>query len=527
MRIFYNARIYTLLPKETTATAMAIEGDRIIAVGNDTQILAEESDCIERIDLQGKTIWPGLTDAHFHLEHYALSLKTIDCETDTLDDCLQLIAERIAKSSNASWILGHGWDQNSWGGEFGNAYDLDRVASNIPVCLTAKSMHASWVNTVALKKAGITSSTPDPEGGKIQRDAKGHPTGILFENAMRKVKQVIPSPTIDEVSNAILNAQSNLWQFGITGVHDYDQVRCFSALQILNQNELLQLRVVKGIPLEEMDHAIAIGLRSDFGNHFLRIGSVKLFADGALGTHTAAMFEPYENEVDNIGILFLNARQIQELGQRASANGLSLAIHAIGDRANHEALNAYERLREFEVQNNLPKLRHRIEHVQILHPNDINRLARLGITASMQPIHATSDMFVADALWGERSANAYPFRSLLDCGTSLAFGSDAPVESPNPFWGLHAAVTRQQHDGKPGLDGWYPDQRLTLLEALKAYTIGPAYCAGLENQLGKLFPGSLADLIVLDTDPFSIKAQNIYQIHPVATMIGGKWVYQS
>jgi predicted amidohydrolase YtcJ len=340
------------------------------------------------------------------------------------------------------------------------------------------------------------------------------------------VERILPKPGLEEVARELLNAQRALWQMGITSVHDYDRRRCFSALQLLQARGQLRLRVIKGIPLEDLEHALELGLRGGFGNDTLRIGSVKAFADGALGPQTAAMLKPYEDNPGNSGILLMDSEQVFEAGQRAAQAGLGMAIHAIGDRANHEVLNGYAQLRRYETHNSLPELRHRIEHVQILHDQDLNRLAELKVIASVQPLHATSDMHMADRYWGSRSAGAYAFGSLLRSGAKLAFGSDAPVESPNPFWGLHAAVTRQRPDGDPGPAGWYPEQRLDLLEALHGFTTGPAYAAGWEDRQGKLAPGYFADLILLKEDPFDQPSQELHHIQPLATMIGGEWVWQ-
>jgi hypothetical protein len=260
----------------------------------------------------------------------------------------------------------------------------------------------------------------------------------------------------------------------------------------------------------------------------LRIGGIKAFADGALGPRTAAMIQPYTGEQNNSGILLLDAEELYEVGLQAVENGLSLAVHAIGDRANHEVLNAIKELRKQETKFgtwHTSQLRHRVEHVQVIHPDDAGRYAALGVIASMQPVHIVSDMFTADRYWGKRAAYSYGWRTQLDHGTTLAFGSDAPVESPNPFWGLHAAVTRHQPDGKPGEDGWYPEQKITLHEALKAYTTGAAYATYMENQLGMLAPGFLADLLLLDRDPFTCSPEELRGIKPLATMVGGEWVF--
>jgi predicted amidohydrolase YtcJ len=386
-------------------------------------------------------------------------------------------------------------------------------------------LHAGWANSAALRAAGITAATVDPPNGQIQRDEHGQPTGILFEEAQGLVEDAIPHPSAEEDIAAIQTAQARLWSFGLTGVHDFDRLRSFAALQSLHGRGQLKLRVHKNLPVEVLEHAIGIGLRSGLGDDLLRIGGIKVFADGALGPRTAAMVEPYAGEPNNRGMLFLDAEQLFEHAQNAARGGLKMTVHAIGDRANHEVLNAYEQLRNFERSAGLPALRHRIEHVQILHPDDLQRLGKLHIIASMQPIHATSDMQAADEYWGERSQYAYSWRTQLEAGSVLAFGSDAPVESPNPWLGIHAAVTRRRADGSPGAEGWYPQQRLTLGEALAGFTTGPAYAAGAENKLGRLAPGYLADLIVMEQDPFSIDAHELQHLLPSAVMLGGEWVY--
>jgi predicted amidohydrolase YtcJ len=310
-------------------------------------------------------------------------------------------------------------------------------------------------------------------------------------------------------------------------VHDFDRADSFAALQTLHKGGELKLRVLKSLPVEILEQAVEVGLRSGFGDDLLRIGGIKVFADGALGPHTAAMFEPYIGEPDNRGMLFLDGEELFEIGRKAASGGLSLAVHAIGDKANHEVLNGFKQLRKFEADEGLPHLRHRIEHVQLLHPDDLGKLADFGIIASMQPIHATSDMLMADTSWGDRSRYGYAWRTLLDKGIRMVFGSDAPVDSPNPFLGIHAAVSRRRVDGSPGPEGWYPEQRITGEEALHGYTTGPAYAAGMEDRLGKLAPGCLADLIVLDSDPFTCPPEALRGIKPKATMVGGDWVWEA
>lgn len=532
LSIIYNAKIYTLDNAQPDASAIVIDqtNDRILFIGQSDQALREFESCGEHYDATGRVIIPGLTDAHIHLEQYSLGLQKIDCETDTRLECIERVRERVQKTMPGAWVLGHGWNQNNWGEGFGDAALLDEVSPQNPVYLTAKSLHAGWANSKALQQAGITDQTADPAGGRIDRGQFGKPNGILFESAMQLVSDIVPEPSLESVIHAISQAQKNLWRMGLTGVHDFDRQRCFSALQILHERGELGLRVLKSIPLEGLPHAVEIGLRSGFGDDTLRVGSIKIFADGALGPRTAAMIQPYENEPDNRGILMMDAEELFEQGELAVRNGFSLAVHAIGDLANHEVLNAYNKLKTLETESITdppPKsLRHRIEHVQLIHPDDVARLAKLGIIASMQPVHATSDMIMADRFWGERSALAYAWRAQLQHGAHIAFGSDAPVEHPNPFYGLHAAVTRRRIDGTPGPNGWYPEQRITIEEALRGFTVGPAYAANMENRLGKLKAGYHADLLLLNADPIKSEPDQLKMIQPVATMVAGRWVWQ-
>ena len=525
MIILHNARIHTLDAAHPIASAIAIDSGLILAVGGDE--LLDEYERAECEDMGGCVILPGLTDGHIHLKEYALSLQIVDCEVETKDEILLRVAERRRQTLSGEWVRGHGWNQNSWGGEWPSAADLEAVTPDNPTYLTAKSLHVAWANPLALKLAGINPSTPDPANGSIQRDINGVPTGILLEEALKLVESVIPEPTPEDLVKNIQQAIAGLWRMGLTGVHDFDKRTCFQALQLLRERGDLFFRVVKSIPLELLPHAVALGLRTGFGDDFLRIGSVKLFADGALGPHTAAMIESYVDEPQNRGILILDNEQLFEHACLAAKNGLSLAVHAIGDRAVHEVLEGFTRLRAFEREHGLQSFRHRIEHVQTIRPEDAGRLAELDVIASMQPIHAPSDMVMADRLLGGRAAFSYAWRTQIQHGARLVFGSDAPVESPNPFRGLHAAVTRRRMDGSPGTEGWFPEQRLTIQEALEGFTLGPAFAAGMEDRLGRLSIGFLADLIVVETDPFTSDPADLLSIQPKATMVGGEWVWRS
>jgi len=527
MLVIHNANIHTLNPKQELVIALAIDQGRILAVGNDDEILAA-FDKSHKLNVNGRTLLPGLTDAHIHLEEYAFAQQKVDCETQSQLECLERVAARIRDAQPGEWIMGHGWNQNNWAEGYGSAQQLDQISPNNPVFLTHKSLHSAWVNSITLQLAGIDRNTSNPEGGRISHQENGDPDGILYEAAVNLIYSIVPEPSPIQIAQAFRSMFPMLWKVGLTGVHDFDSRRCLSALQILHQAHELKMRVVKGIPLEQLPATIDLGLHTGFGDDMLRLGPVKLFADGALGPQTAAMLEPYEDDPQNHGILMLGAGELYEYSRRAVENGLSLAVHAIGDRANREVLNAYAQLRQFERSlhpQEKSQLQHRIEHVQVLHPDELSRFAELNIIASMQPIHATSDMRMADRYWGKRSAYAYAWRSLLSHGACLIFGSDAPVESPNPFWGIYAAVTRHRADGSPSAEGWYAEQRVNLPEAIHAYTTGPAFAVNMENRLGRLVPGYLADLIILNQDPYSCPPEELLNIRPVATMVGGEWAY--
>ena len=522
MLILFNGRV-GLNPLQT---AVAVEEDRIAAVGTDAEILALDRPGTQKINLGDKTLWPGLRDSHLHLEKFAISLQQVNCETRSREECLARVREKASTLTAGSWMLGRGWNQNEWGNGFGTAAELDPVSLGHPVFLYDKSLHSAWVNSKALVMAGITRSTPDPKGGIIQRDEAGDPTGILFETAVDLVDEVIPPPSSEERLNFMRAAQEQLIQLGLTNVTDFDPLTSYATLLEMQQDQSLKLRVTKGIPIEKLDWAIEQGIQSGTCNGRIRWGSLKLFADGALGPQTAAMLRPYEDNSSNFGSLQLTADEIFETGIRASSRGISLAIHAIGDRATHEVLNGYAMLREYEKCNHYSFLKHRIEHLQLLHRDNLNKCAELGITASMQPIHILSDMYTADRCWGSRSAYAYAFHTLLNSGARLIFGSDAPVASPNPFWGIHAAVTRRRQDGQPSVDGWNSQERISLTEALSAYSNTPAELENNSSHIDIISSGQLADLIVLAENPYKIDPQQLFTLKPQSVMIGGEWVYQ-
>ena len=531
--ILHNGRIHTMNPQQPTATAVAIREGKIVAVGSDDAIKPLLTAGGEMVNLNGRCLTPGLVDAHVHFQHFALSLQRVDLRgTKTLDEALNRITQKLPtdyRSLNTdTWLEGRGWRVTDWGQtNFPTAAHLDAISSDIPICLRDHSGHAAWVNSRALQIANVDDQTADPSGGQIQRDENGQPTGILFEDAIDLVARHIPETTTDQIAKAMQQAQEYCWRVGLTGLHDFDGRACFVALQTLQQNGELGLRVVKNVPVYRLEHAIGVGLRSGFGNEWLRIGGVKIFADGALGPRTASMIAPYEGEPDNYGIVVTDKEEMWEKASAASANGLSVTVHAIGDKANHDVLDVYEAVRREEAARGQAPLRHRIEHVQIIHPADQPRLAELGVIASMQPIHATSDMETAVHHWGSRTKDSYAWRTMLNSGATLLFGSDAPIEKIDPLPGIHATVTRQRADGNPGPDGWHPEQKLTMAETIHAFTTAAAITSGQEAQQGSIAPGKLADFTIFGRDIFTIPPDELLDVEISGTVVSGEFKHRT
>jgi predicted amidohydrolase YtcJ len=429
------------------------------------------------------------------------------------------------------WLRGGGWNVNLWtDGVQPHRRVLDVVAADTPVALDSKDLHAVWLNSEALRRAGITAATPDTPGGVIERDADGTPTGVLKENAVALAAAAYPRPELAETLAAARAAIPAMWQAGIVALHNANDTAdglAFRTYQELRRRGELGLRVLQQIPACNLEHARALGLRSGLGDARLRVGGIKLFADGALGSRTANMLQPYRTEPDNWGVAAADPEEMLEQALAASAAGLSLSIHAIGDRANRDVLNILAEVRRQEGATQRPALRHRIEHVQCIHADDLPRLAQLDILASVQPIHATSDIFIVEKYWGpERAAGAYAFRRLLDSGAHLVFGSDGPIEPHAPLIGIHAAVTRRRSDGTPGPDGWQPQERITVAEAVDAYTYWPAYAAGEESYRGSIAPGKAADLVALSGNIFETDPMALLDLQVTLTIMDGEIVWR-
>lgn len=526
--LFTNGHFHTLDSGRPQVEALAVSAGHIVALGSTAELVATFPN-FTRIDLGGRPVLPGFVDSHIHLAGYGINLRRADLrDVRSLREAVERVRAVVQREAPGSWIRGRGWDKNLWPEDrFPSKADLDPISPDNPVALSSKDGHLLWVNSAAQRLARIDRRTPDPPGGEITRDARGEPTGILKELAKDLVWKTIPPADSALIEQGIRDAATALHRFGIVGVHSfvgteaYEGPPTFAALQRLYSRGELKLRVWTTIPVDALDMVAGSGLRTGFGNDWLRVGPVKIFADGTLGSQTASMLEPFDGQPQNTGIAIYAREQLIDLVGRAVRAGFWCAIHAIGDRANRWVLDAYE---AHHASSQRIGARHRIEHVQLLHPDDLPRLAPLGVIASMQPIHCTSDRDIADRYWGRRSRYAYAWRLLLDAGTVLTFGSDAPVETPDVFQGIYAAVTRLR-PAEPDVPAWYPEEALSVAEAVRAYTVGGAYAAGQEAVAGTLDEGRLADFVVLNRDILRVPPPEILHTRVVATIIGGDIVY--
>ncbi len=517
--LFEGGKIWTGDPSRPRAQALAVRRGWIVAVG-ETADLRDVFPRFRRVSLDGCAVLPAFTDSHIHFAAFGLALRQVELRAcRSLRDAVDAIAAAALTARPGEWIRGRGWDKNLWPeGRFPRKEDLDSVMGDHPVLLHSKDGHTAWVNSLALARAGIMRDTPDPEGGMIARDADtGEPTGLLAERAVHPVAALAGRPAPETLEEAIQDATAAAHRAGIAGVHVMEGADVLSAVQRLRARGVLGVRVCMMIPEDALDAAIALGMRSGFGDLMVRVGGVKIFADGALGSQTASLLRPYEGQPQNSGVVVRTRTQLHALVHRAASHGVAAAVHAIGDQANRWVLDAFEAARPETIQWGL---RHRIEHVQLLHPQDLPRLAALDVIASMQPIHCTQDRDIADRYWGDRSRYAYAFRSLLECGTRLTFGSDAPVETLDVLAGIYAAVTRKRRE-EPDRPAWYPEESLTTVEAVRAYTDGPAYAMGEETIKGRLAPGFVADFVALSEDPLAVPADRLPGIRVLLTVVGG------
>jgi predicted amidohydrolase YtcJ len=503
---FQNGHIVTMRGRDDAVTGMRIKGDRIAAL--EASAGGDEA----TIDLRGRTVIPGFCDAHTHFHYWATTQDHLELGGAlSRAEAITLIGARAADLPGGVWIQGRGLNQNAWDPPvFPSRYDLDSVAPRNPAAIFSKDEHTYWVNSLALEKAGINRHTPDPEGGQILRDDSGKPTGILTELAYKMIEAIIPPSPPDQASDAMTRAADSLHRLGVTAVHDMGGWEAWEAYLRWSRS----LDIVKYIPVEEAQRAVQAGLKSGDVDASLRLGGLKLFADGALGSQTAYLFEPYEGTSDNLGVSRITPAQFEEHLAFAEAHELACAIHAIGDRANSQVIDC-------ALNHRAEILRHRVEHVQTIRPEDIKRMATSGWTASVQPSHIIPDRATAIRNLGEeRSRNTYPFRSLMTAGVPLAFGSDCPIEPVDPLMGIYAACCRAHPTDSGG--SWESAQCIDRYTALAAFTVGGAYAAGLAPGSGSLSPGMRANFVILDRDILTVPANEIPATRVLATFYAGR-----
>ena len=521
-----NARVYTLDAGNTAADTIVIRDARIAFVGRraDTNIQFGE----QTIDLDGRTVLPGFVDSHAHLIGLARGTMSLNLAGST---AAEQVAEQVSEAARAkgagAWITGRGWDQTRWpGGAFPTSALLDKAAPANPVYLTRIDGHAAWVNQMAMQAAGITRNTADPPGGRVLRDEYGEPSGVLVDRAQDLVDRIIPQPGEDETDAAVEQAIAACLRVGLVGIHEMgvglDTIAAYRRLIARQAFPFRNYAAVMGRSRSAWPAYRERGPEIDPDGR-LTIRAVKFLADGALGSRGAAMHAPYADEPGNSGLMLMQPDEIERATREAAAAGFQPCIHAIGDRANTAVLDVYARVL---AERPGEDLRFRVEHAQILRPEDIPRLRQLNVLPSMQPTHCTSDLPWGEARIGpERLRGAYAWRSLLDSGVIIAGGSDFPVEEPNPLHGIHAAVTRRPRDGSD--PNWQPEQRMTRLEAVRAFTTWAAYAAFEEHVAGSIEPGKRADLVVLDNDPFTCDEMAIADIGVAMTIVAGEVVYRA
>ncbi len=524
--IFVNGKIWTVDKTKPVAQAVAVLGDKIIAVGSNSEIKKYAGRNTKIVDLKGRLMLPGFIDDHTHFVSGGFQLMSVNLrDAKTPEEFAQRVKEYAEKNPNR-WITGGDWDHELWGGELPRKEWIDKYTQNVPVFVTRYDGHMGLANSLALKLAGITKETPDPPGGLIVRDENGEPTGILKDEAMSLVYRVIPEPTLEERVNAIKLALDEARKLGLTGIHDIGTTEDLRAYQELYKRGELTLRVYLRLPISQWEDLAKLGIEVPFGNDFIRIGSLKAFADGSLGSMTALFFEPYDENPNTKGLatdIVIDGR-LEKWAIEADKAKLQLSIHAIGDSANSLVLTLFEKIVK---ENPSWDRRFRIEHAQHIHPKDFIRFKSLNVIASMQPYHAIDDGRWAEKRIGkERCKTSYAFRTFLDYGVKLCFGSDWNVAPLSPILGIYAAVARQTLDGKHP-EGWFPEQKISVEEAVECYTINNAYAEFAENEKGSITPGKFADFVVLSENIFNIPGEKIKDVEVLMTVVGGKIVYQS
>ena len=527
--IVRNASIYTADSAMPRAQAFAVKDGRFMLVGSNAEVDAIAGPQTERLEAARQFIIPGMIDAHAHLPNLGRLLRTVNLKgTSSYEEVIALVKGRADLVPSGTWILGRGWDQNDWADEnFPTHQALSAAVPRHPVYLERVDGHAALANEMAMNLAGLDRHTEDPDGGKILRDADGRPTGTLIDEARLLVAAVIPPVTQRQLTAQIQTGMREANRWGLTGIHDagvgVDTVEFYEELAALGQLTLRYYVMVEaGSP--QLLELLGYGPRIAMGNHMVWTRAIKVSADGAMGSRGAALLRDYHDDPGNRGLMLADYDSVLTIARLALENGFQLNVHAIGDRANRNVLDAYE-----EVLSQYPDLDHRfrIEHAQLLTPDDIPRFAELGVIPAMQGSHQTGDMYwVADRIGGQRVEGAYAWRSLRETGVIIPNGSDFPVEAVNPLISFRAFFTRQDADGWPE-GGWFPGQRLDREEALKSITIWPAYAAFMENEVGSITAGKLADFVVLDRDIMTVRTDEVLGTRVLRTVVGGRTVYQA
>jgi predicted amidohydrolase YtcJ len=523
--VIVNARVWTGDARRPWADAVAVEGDRIKAVGSSAEIMKLAAGA-RVIDAHGAMVVPGFTDTHVHFIDGGFRLASVQLrDARTPAEFVARIKAFAATVPKGTWILGGDWDHMNWGGELPTRAWLDSITPEHPVFVTRLDGHMSVANSLALRLAGVTRATADVAGGEIVRDAVGEPAGVFKDNATSLVERVIPPPSAELNDRALEAAMSYVAAQGVTAVHNMGSWDDLATFERAHAAGLLRTRIYAAVPLATWARlAEYVKRHGGTGDGWFHYGALKGFVDGSLGSHTAAMLEPFTDAPNDRGFYVTSNEDRYAAIKGADAAGLQVFVHAIGDRAIREQLDIFRRVAE---ENGARDRRFRIEHAQHIAPADIARFAPLGVIASMQPYHAIDDGRWADRVIGsERAKGTYAFRSLLDAGAKVAFGSDWFVAPPTPLEGIYAAVTRRTLDGAHDPDGWVPGERITVEQALRAYTATAAYAGFDEGQRGVLKAGMLADLVMLDRDLTRIPAPEIREAKVLLTMVGGKVVFE-
>lgn len=522
--LLYNGKVFTADDRHGFAQAVAIDGNRITAVGSDSELRSKYSGAKE-IDLKGKLVTPGFNDSHIHFLGVGLALLRVDLNgSKSVEEAKSRIAAKIKELPKGAWVLGRGWDHTLWNNRLPTKEDLDSISPDNPVFVQRVDGHLSWANSLAFKLAKIDKSTKDPEGGEIVRKDDGEPAGVLKETSQGLVGRVVPDTTPEELLNGMRLAVKEAKSYGLTSVQggtDFESIPLYKKL--LDEGELS----VRVAVWQDFESPVATleKQRSDFASmnidkSRLKLGILKGYMDGTLGSRTAAMIEPFADDPQNKGIPRMPAEQMIKMIVERDKAGFQIGLHAIGDQANRTALDGFELARK---ENGAMRIRrHRMEHAQVVHPQDFKRFADLDVIASMQPTHAITDKrWAPDRLGDYRVLGAYSWKTFEAYKVHLAFGTDAPVESLNTYLTLYAAVTREAEEGGPA-GGWLPEQKLSMAEAIRSYTAESAYAEFAENEKGTIKPGMLADLIVHNKDLFTIPHKEILNTRPFYTIFNGR-----